>query len=179
VNWRIHHSRVTVSTNLDARQGSHGDVFTADLQTAGRGRLDHKWHSREGKNLLFSAVVDVSGLEPSLVATFPLVVGLAVAKTLSRSLAGVMVKWPNDIWVGGRTICGILCERFEDNIIAGVGVNVKETSFPPELKARSTSLAIEGAQGDFLNPQKVLLKILDELYPLYEEWKVCGFSSCG
>lgn len=177
MKWNIHHAAITESTNLDARQGSHGDVFTADLQTAGRGRLDHKWHSRAGQNLLFSAVVDVADLDPALISTFPLTVGLAVAKTLSNELQEVAVKWPNDIWVRGRKICGILCERFNDKVIAGVGVNVKETAFPPELQARSTSLAIEGASGDFLEPQKVLQKILDELSCLYNDWKINGFTN--
>ena len=43
MNWRIHHKESTISTNLDAQKGRPGDVFTADFQTAGRGRLDHKW----------------------------------------------------------------------------------------------------------------------------------------
>ena len=175
MNWNIHHSHVTASTNLDARQGSHGDVFSADMQTAGRGRLDHKWHSRAGQNLLFSAVVDIAGLEPGHVSTFPLVVGLAVAKTLSKKVNGVMLKWPNDIWVNGRKICGILCERFNDNIIAGVGVNVKETSFPDDIASRSTSLALEGVAEDFLVPQNVLREILDELSLCYSVWKKEGF----
>ena len=177
MNWNIHHSHVTASTNLDARQGSHGDVFSADMQTAGRGRLDHKWHSRAGQNLLFSAVVDIAGLEPGHVSTFPLVVGLAVAKTLSKKVNGVMLKWPNDIWVNGRKICGILCERFNDNIIAGVGVNVKETSFPDDIASRSTSLALEGVAEDFLVPQNVLREILDELSLCYSVWKKEGFSA--
>ena len=78
MTWRIHHRDVTASTNLDARAGFPGDVFTADEQTAGRGRLDHAWHSAPGANLMFSAVLDVSGLAPDAVATLPLVVGLAV-----------------------------------------------------------------------------------------------------
>ena len=177
MNWNIHHSQVTASTNLDARQGSHGDVFSADMQTAGRGRLDHKWHSRAGQNLLFSAVVDIAGLEPGHVSTFPLVVGLAVAKTLSKKVNGVMLKWPNDIWVNGRKICGILCERFNDNIIAGVGVNVKETSFPDDIASRSTSLALEGVVEDFLVPQNVLREILCELSLCYSVWKKEGFQA--
>lgn len=168
---------MTQSTNIDARQGAHGDVFTADMQTAGRGRLDHKWHSRAGRNLLFSAVLDIAGLEPGHISTFPLVVGLAVAETLSKKVKGVMLKWPNDIWVDGRKICGILCERFNDNVIAGVGVNVKETSFPDDIALRTTSLALEGADEDFLVPQNVLREILGELSRLYPLWKKDGFSA--
>lgn len=83
VRWKIHHKRETESTNLDARSGNPWDVFTADYQTAGRGRLDHKWLSPPGANLLMSAVLSVEGLSPEQVSTLPLVVGLAVAKGLT------------------------------------------------------------------------------------------------
>ena len=58
--WTVYHKAVTESTNLDARAGKPGDVFTADEQTAGRGRLDHTWLSQPGKNLMMSVVLDVS-----------------------------------------------------------------------------------------------------------------------
>ena len=83
MNWRIHHRPITESTNLDARTGVPGDVFTADEQTAGRGRLDHKWLSAPGENLMCSIVLDVAGLDPAAVSTLPLVVGLAVLQSLS------------------------------------------------------------------------------------------------
>ena len=81
--WHVHHKAETVSTNLDARAGVHCDVFTSDYQTAGRGRLDHKWLSPEGTNLMMSVVLSVEGLAPEHVSTLPLVAGLAVAKALS------------------------------------------------------------------------------------------------
>ena len=82
----IHHKPETASTNIDARAGRHGDVFTADFQTAGRGRLDHKWLSAPGENLMLSAVLDVGDCPPDRVATLPLVVGLAVIEGLSPLL---------------------------------------------------------------------------------------------
>ena len=86
MNWTIHHRPSTTSTNLDARAGRHGDVFTADFQTAGRGRLDHKWLSALVENLMLSAVLDVGDMPPDRVATLPLVVGLAVIEGLSPFL---------------------------------------------------------------------------------------------
>ena len=86
MDWMIHHKPETASTNLDARAGRHGDVFTADFQTAGRGRLDHKWLSTPGENLMLSAVLDVGDCPPDRVATLPLVVGLAVIEGLSPLL---------------------------------------------------------------------------------------------
>lgn len=61
--WCIAHVEETESTNLLARSGRPGDVFTADYQTAGRGRLDHRWQAARGQNLMMGAVIDVSGLE--------------------------------------------------------------------------------------------------------------------
>ena len=67
--WRITHVEETESTNLLARSGRPGDVFTAGFQTAGRGRLDHRWLAERGQNLMMSAVIDVSGLEAEHAAT--------------------------------------------------------------------------------------------------------------
>ena len=130
----------TGSTNADARSGVHGDVFAADYQTAGRGRLDHRWESARGLNLMFSAVFDVSGVMPQDVATFPLVVGLSIAETVEDvcpDLAGhLAVKWPNDVLADGRKLAGILCERNGDCVIAGVGLNVNQRDFPEEIAGR-------------------------------------------
>ena len=145
MNWRIFHKSETDSTNRDARAGRPGDVFTADYQTAGRGRLDHRWLSRPGANLMMSAVVGVEGLDPAHVATLPLVAGLsvveAVASLLGDASPPAALKWPNDVLVGGRKIAGILCERNGDAVVVGIGVNVGEREFPSEIAARATSFA--------------------------------------
>ena len=175
MTWRIHHKAVTASTNLDARAGRPGDVFTADEQTAGRGRLDHAWHSAPGENLMFSAVLDVSGLAPDAVATLPLVVGLAVLRALAPLAASQFtVKWPNDVLAHGRKIAGILCERTGDAVIAGVGVNVNQTEFPPEIDARATSLARE--TGRRYAVSEVLDCVLRELDGLVSDWRRYGFT---
>ena len=176
MTWRIHHKAVTASTNLDARAGCPGDVFTADEQTAGRGRLDHAWHSAPGENLMFSAVLDVVGLAPDAVATLPLVVGLAVLRALAPLAASPFtVKWPNDVLAHGRKIAGILCERTGDAVIAGVGVNVNQTEFPPEIDARATSLARETGRSYAVS--EVLDCVLRELDGLVSDWRRDGFAS--
>ena len=150
----IHRKDRTESTNLDARAGVHGDVFTAREQTAGRGRLGHKWYARAGENLTFSVVLSVADLPLEQVMTLPLVVGLAV-----RRVTGGAVKWPNDVLVDGRKIAGILCERHGDNVICGVGVNVNQTAFEPEIAARATSLKlVRGAPQDLDAVLNALLK---------------------
>jgi len=165
----IHRER-TESTNLDARAGVPGDVFTAREQTAGRGRLDHRWLARPGENLTFSVVLSAAGVPPEEVMTLPLVVGLAV-----RRVTGGAVKWPNDVLVDGRKIAGILCERNGDNVICGIGVNVNQTVFPAEIAARATSLRL--VRGDAQDLDAVLAALLAELGALYETWRAGGFAA--
>ena len=188
--WRIHHRAETVSTNLDARAGRHGDVFTADYQTAGRGRLDHKWLSPPGTNLMMSVVLSVGGLAPEHVATLPLVVGLAVVKAVQRLFADgqdvrrktedVKLKWPNDVLVGGKKLAGILCERNGDTVIVGIGVNVGQTEFDREIADRATSLAAVSTADVFRLPSSVLSvrdSVLRELAAYYSLWRSGGFAA--
>ena len=195
MNWRSHHKAETISTNLDARAGKHGDVFTADFQTAGRGRLDHKWLSAPGENLMMSAVLDVGACPPEQVATLPLVVGLAVIEGLSpllgvpRGLSPVprglspalrgltpMLKWPNDVLVGGRKLAGILCERHGDQVIVGIGVNVGQTSFPREIGEKATSLkVILGSVPSVAAVRDAVLAALGRAYAVWREGGLAPF----
>ena len=187
LRWKIHHKRETESTNLDARAGGPRDVFTADFQTAGRGRLDHKWDSPEGTNLLMSVVLPVDGQTPEAVATLPLVAGLAVAKGLSglrtrrdssvgKSLRGrIAIKWPNDVLVDGKKIAGILCERHGDCVIVGIGVNVRQRVWPDELHGRATSVL--EATGWQMKTALVRNEILGELGKWHGIWSERGFSA--
>ena len=180
--WVIHSKRKTESTNLDARAGKHRDVFTADYQTAGRGRLDHKWLSPEGMNLMMSVVLSVEGLAPEHVSTLPLIAGLAVSKALktlthhcSTSTSDYLLKWPNDVLVGGKKIAGILCERNGDNVIVGIGVNVRQRVWPNELNGRATSLLQETCK-EFKVVQ-VRNAVLGQLGKWYGIWREKGFAA--
>ena len=185
--WNIHHKRETESTNLDARAGGPHDVFTADYQTAGRGRLDHKWDSPEGANLLMSVVLPVDGQDAEEVATLPLVAGLAVAKGLSslrtrrdtsvgKSLRRrIAIKWPNDVLVDGKKIAGILCERHGDCVIVGIGVNVRQRVWPDELQGRATSVL--EATGWQMKTVQVRNAILGEIGKWHGIWRERGFGA--
>jgi BirA family biotin operon repressor/biotin-[acetyl-CoA-carboxylase] ligase len=192
--WRITHVEETESTNLLARSGRPGDVFTADYQTAGRGRLDHRWLAARGQNLMMSAVIDVGGMEAEHAATLPLAVGLAVVEAL-RNLGGTSscssafsvaqkrdppekgfdfrLKWPNDVLAGGRKLAGILCERHGDNAIVGIGVNVRQREFPVEIAGRATSLALLGSG---TGVAEVRDAVLDALSQVVSVWR-SGFAS--
>ena len=195
MNWKIHHKTETTSTNLDARAGSHGDVFTADFQTAGRGRLDHKWLSAPGENLMMSVVLAVGDCPPEKVATLPLVVGLSVAEALSGILAGTVpnvqgtvpigLKWPNDVLYDGKKLAGILCERNGDCVIAGIGVNVNQRKFAKEIENRAISLTQIGVypqnggdcpQGLAGTVPRVREAVLGSVEANYEKWMRDGFG---
>ena len=178
MEFRFHRKETTASTNADAREGRPGDVFVAEFQTAGRGRLDHEWHAARGENLTFSVVLDAANASPAEVATLPLVVGLAVARYVSSLLGGaadVSVKWPNDVLVGGRKICGILCERNGDAVIAGVGLNVNQTGFPADIAARATSLRL--AAGSPFDREGVLNGVVAEIGDMHSRWLRGGFAA--
>ena len=179
--WRTYWKATTDSTNADARDGRPGDVFVADFQTAGRGRLDHRWLAPPGVNLMFSAVLDVAGREPAEVATLPLAVGLAVAQALASlpswqaSPPRLSIKWPNDVLAEGRKLAGILCERNGDSVIAGIGLNVNQTAFAPELVAHAVSLA--HLAGRPFDRAAVLEAVLKSLAAVYARWRANGFAA--
>ena len=180
MKFNHHHFDCTESTNLLAADGEPGDVFVAAEQTAGRGRLDHKWHSRPGENLLMSVVLDVAGISPAEVATFPLLAGLAVVKTINLlsqpqpSTSTFHLKWPNDVYIDSRKVCGILCERHGDRIVVGIGLNVRQREFPEELKEKATSLLLSGID---VPVEDVMDKVLASLAEVYDVWLRGGFAA--
>ena len=146
----------TGSTNDDAkalaREGApSGTLVISDAQTAGRGRSGARWHSPPGENLYLSIVLRPP-MSPAAVAPFTLVAGLVIAGVIDeRTSQAALVKWPNDVHVGGRKVSGILVEgqvRGDAlaSIVVGVGVNVTTSSFPPPLDGTATSLAMLGAR---------------------------------
>jgi len=178
----------TGSTNADASAaGAAGEpeglLFAADMQTAARGRADRTWFSPMGANISCSLLLR-PGTWPQDAASLPLVVGLAIAEELAVCAPSLLpqIKWPNDILIGGKKICGILCEMHMkgytvDYIVAGFGlnVNVKEKQFPPELRNTATSILIE--TGRPMSREKILANILSRFEPLYDEWRMFGFGA--
>jgi BirA family biotin operon repressor/biotin-[acetyl-CoA-carboxylase] ligase len=150
----VHHGE-TESTNdlaLAAARGgaANGSLFVADYQSKGRGRRGKSWSASAGDNLLFSILVRPPSSAP--IGAVTLAVGLGVRAALQPySHEHLGVKWPNDVLAGSRKLAGILCEgqlrgsHFEALVI-GVGINVAEREFPPELEAAAVSLAALGVQ---------------------------------
>jgi BirA family transcriptional regulator, biotin operon repressor / biotin---[acetyl-CoA-carboxylase] ligase len=177
----------TASTNRDvdtaAQAGAaEGLLIMAETQTEGRGRMTRTWFSPGGANLYFSLLLRPD-VELSSVPSLPLVVGLAVAEAIVACAPALLpkIKWPNDILVSGKKVCGILCELQTqhskvDYVVIGIGVNVNlpAAEIPEELKERATSILIEN--GAPLNREHLLAEILNRLEPLYDNWRVFGFK---
>lgn len=141
------HYMVCDSTNERARRLAatgfpSGTIVTADAQRAGRGRKGRSWEAKAGKAVLFSALLRPLAPNHRLL---PLAVPIAVAEA-AESVAKVKceVKWPNDVWIDGRKVAGVLIEaRPEDGwAVIGVGINVAtaQSEFPSALQATATSL---------------------------------------
>ncbi|BDZ45878.1 biotin--[acetyl-CoA-carboxylase] ligase [Naasia aerilata] len=160
------------STNdeLVARAGGadpwpHLSVVATDDQTAGRGRRGRVWSAPAGTSLAASVL-----LRPTLPADalgwVPLLTGLAVTRTLRRLGAEASLKWPNDVLIGERKVCGILAELLPGGggVVVGVGINLTLTA--DELPVpTATSLALEGVSAD---ADTVLAGVLGDLTGLLD-----------
>lgn len=147
---RLHFDSCT-STN-DMLKREHGDLLAAvaEEQTAGRGQRGNRWYSERGRNLLFSVLTEPQGVQASGAFILSQAMALAIAVTLEGRMPerDVRIKWPNDIYVAGRKVCGILIENDLQGkclvrSIIGCGINVNQTEFPDGLAAPATSLALE------------------------------------
>lgn len=142
-------STQAVAFQLAADGAPDGTVVVADHQSAGRGRRGRAWIDAPGSSLLASILVRPA-LAPALWPAFSLTTAVAVGEVLRR-LTGLeaRLKWPNDVLVGDRKIAGILVESragAEPLLVIGVGINLAQREFPPELAARATSVALETGQ---------------------------------
>lgn len=133
---KIRQFKEVTSTNEVAKQYlEDGTVIVADIQTQGRGRHTRAWHSPEG-GLWCSLVIKH---EPAPVLN--LAAALAVTKTLEWFGLETQLKWPNDVHIAQRKICGILSETEGDFMIIGVGVNLNNSTFPEDIPG--TSFVVE------------------------------------
>lgn len=166
----------TGSTNADlarlARTGAQGGaVLVADHQTAGRGRFTRVWTAPPGDSLALSLMLRPPVAEPARWLWLPLLAGLSVVDGV-RAASGVTarLKWPNDVLVGGRKLCGILAERVESAagpaIVIGMGINTRLAAADLPVPT-ATSLAIEGGEVD---PEAVVLAVLRAFEGRYTRW---------
>jgi BirA family biotin operon repressor/biotin-[acetyl-CoA-carboxylase] ligase len=152
---RIQRYAEIASTNDAAARAPEGTVVIAATQTDGRGRFGRAWHSPRG-GLWMSVHLRPRHL-PALTAAAALAVADAVAQTASLE---PRIRFPNDLWIDERKLCGILIESRSPTAVVGIGLNVNIPSFPPEIQA--TSLQIErGRTFDLDAIAETVLEALD------------------
>lgn len=158
-----------IAKELAASGAPEGLCVIAREQTSGRGRQGRSWSSPPGEGLYLSLI-----LRPAIKAADSAVITLAAAVAVAEALAADFqvpgdIKWPNDVLASGRKICGILVESAIENnrlqyAVMGIGVNVAQRIFPPEIGESATSLSLE--TGRPVAPEDFLKPLLDRL----ERW---------
>lgn len=170
----LHHFYKIGSTNTAAMAAAaegapEGSVFLAEEQIAGRGRGANTWQSPRSTGIYCSVILRPA-LPPSDVLTLSLAAGLAVQAAIQAvdSRVPVDLKWPNDVLINGKKLCGILTEMNAEAtrvcyIVVGIGINVNQASFPKELPATSLRLTT-GSEWSRVELVAALLKSLDREY---------------
>ena len=171
-------SKETDSTNIQAKSGGekgdpHGTLFVAESQKEGRGRRGRGWESPAGESIYMSLLLRPE-LPPVKAPMLTLVMALAVARAIREQTgAEALIKWPNDIVVGGKKLCGILTEMstemtYINYLVIGVGINVNQNQFSEELKERATSLKLE--EGRAFQRSAIIASVLERFESYYEQF---------
>ena len=182
----VHYYDCIDSTNIRGGElAAHGHLVVADTQTAGKGRRGRSWESPAGKNIYFSLVLKPD-FAPDKAPMLTLVMAMAVLRALesAEDRIGISIsqkigngclgiKWPNDIVLNGKKVCGILTEMsLQQNrighVVIGVGINVNKQDFPEELVDKATSLDAECGQ-EFSRSVilQEILRIFEEEYEVF------------
>lgn len=169
--------QVIDSTNNRARElalegADEGTLIIAETQLEGRGRLSRSWISPRGKGIWMSLILKPD-LSPDQAPHITAIAAVAIRKALNRATGlDIGIKWPNDIIIDGKKVCGILTEMHADidriyYVVVGIGINVNMTQedFPVELSSTATSLRI--ALGRNLDRRQLIALIMEEIEEIY------------
>lgn len=163
------------STNIKAQELAEkgylsGTLVVADKQESGKGRRGRSWVSPSGTGIFMTLMIKPD-INPNNASMLTLVAALAVAKAIT-SVTGekALIKWPNDIVVNGKKVCGILTEMnaqfdYINHIVVGIGINVHNESFPEEISQMASSLMIEAGGKRFHRAQ-----IIAETMSYFEQY---------
>lgn len=159
-----------IQAKLDAEAGAEeGLLVVADKQTAGRGRRGRSWNSPSGCNVYFTLLLKPK-YQPNLASMVTLVMAMAVADGIRKTCdVSVGIKWPNDIVIDGKKVCGMLTEMnlerdYIHYVVLGVGINVAKQEFAPEIKA--TAVTLEEACGRKI-PRATLVANVMQVFETY------------
>lgn len=179
VGRNIEYYDTITSTNMRGKEiaevADEGTVIISEEQTMGRGRLGRNWTSPKGKGLWFSIVLKPH-IKPDKLSKITLIGAAAVYKALKEIGIQSYIKWPNDIVIDGKKVCGILTEMvFKSEsiyyVIMGIGINANldEKDFHEELKDKATSLKI--VKKSEIDRNKLLAYVLNNFEKLYIPFK--------
>jgi len=175
--FEFYHFKTLSSTNDKAkelvRKGKHNLVVTADKQIRGKGRFSRRWSSWLG-GLYMTIVLKENDLDKVRYLTF--IAAVSVAKSIREICRlDAKVKWPNDVLIDDKKVCGILTENVsgkENCALVGIGVNVNQSKFPKSIIKKSTSLKIENNKNyNIKNISKIIIKEFNNLYSYYDKKK--------
>lgn len=163
------------STNTKAQELAEkgyqsGTLVVADKQESGKGRRGRSWVSPSGTGIFMTLMIKPD-INPNNASMLTLVAALAVAKAItSVTSEEALIKWPNDIVVNGKKVCGILTEMnaqfdYINHIVVGIGINVHNESFPEEISQMASSLMIEAGGKRFHRAQ-----IIAETMSYFEQY---------
>ena len=188
IGWRVHYfdeieSTQRTAAEFAARGALHGEVIIAERQTAGRGRMGRQWHSPPGVNFYGTFILrpDIPVAEAALLS---LVAGVAVAETMELVAPRIVaLKWPNDVWLGGRKAGGMIAEAVTDShhrlacVLLGIGMNLNlaPEHIPPELRDRATS--VMAATGRPCDRIELAGELFSRLESRYMETMSGGFAA--
>ena len=166
-----------IAINMAKCGASEGTIVVAKQQTKGRGRRGKVWLDEPGQCLLMSVVLRPDKRADEL-SQLTFVASLSVAEVLHQLGLQASLKWPNDVYVQGRKIAGILLEvAFCDTrpaVVIGIGMNINQTSFPDNIADTATSIAIETKKQ--IDPDYVANLLIDILFANYEKCLTNGFD---
>ena len=169
---RLHSTDSTIDFLKHYRPVSPKDMIlvTADFQTAGRGQAGNSWESEAGKNLLFGLLFHPREVEANRQFILSQAVALSICETLSDYAEDIRIKWPNDIVMNGKKVCGILTEMsaqmdYVNHIVIGIGINVHNESFPEEIAPVATSLYME--TGEHFNRAALIEEVWEQFEHYY------------
>jgi BirA family transcriptional regulator, biotin operon repressor / biotin---[acetyl-CoA-carboxylase] ligase len=141
----------TIALQMAAQGAAHGTVVLAEEQTAGRGRFGRVWYSERSTGIYTSIILRPS-LAPSAAPVITLMAGVAAREGIERATGlAPDIRWPNDLLLNGKKLCGILTEMSAEvdrlhAVVVGIGINVNHSQIPEELAPIATSLRLEGGR---------------------------------
>lgn len=174
------------STNIQAKaeaeEGAEsGTLIVADMQTAGRGRRGRNWNSPAGTNIYFTLLLKPD-FAPDKASMLTLIMAMAVESGIRKCLdisgsdnVCIGIKWPNDVVINGKKVCGILTEMsmerdYIQHVVIGVGINVKKQEFPSEIIM--TAAALEEESGTEISRCALIGEIMQAFEFYYEKFAV-------